>query len=453
MPIDASIALGVRPPQFESPVNAMAKIMQLKGLQQDQEMNTMRADEYRRGVDRQNRLMGLMQGGSDPEALRRGGFLKEAADWETSSANTGKTKADTRAKEIEATAKRLDIAGQAFGHVRANPTLETAMSTLDYLQQNGVYSPEQVTGFKQAVSSDPSKIAQLADMAFRASLQAKDQLAKFDTRNIGGSTQTTAQDPVTGRVAIANSVQNTQSPDSVASGQVQMRGQNMSDSRARERLAFDQGVQTAEAGGPSQAAYTKRFGKAEPGFRWKADGSSEPIPGGSKDIKANETRENRDQKNAALLRQADSVLETIKDSKDLTGYTTAGVGGMANVLPMTEARKLAGNLTTIKANLGFDRLQQMRDMSPTGGALGQVAVQELASLQATVAALDQLQKPSDLKAALEKIEKHYTAWRNTLSEGGYSGDFGGSDPKAGDVQDGYRFKGGNPSDQKSWEKM
>lgn len=240
MPIDASIALGVRPPQFESPVNAMAKIMQLKGLQQDQEMNTMRADEYRRGVDRQNRLMGLMQGGSDPEALRRGGFLKEAADWEKNSADTGKTKADTRAKEIEATAKRLDIAGQAFGHVRANPTLETAMSTLDYLQQNGVYSPEQVTGFKQAVSADPTKIAQLADMAFRASLQAKDQLAKFDTRNIGGSTQTTAQDPVTGRVAIANSVQNTQSPDSVASGQVQMRGQNMSDSRARERLAFDQ---------------------------------------------------------------------------------------------------------------------------------------------------------------------------------------------------------------------
>jgi len=240
MPIDASIALGVRPPQFESPVNAMAKIMQLKGLQQDQEMNTMRADEYRRGVDRQNRLMGLMQGGSDPEALRRGGFLKEAAEWEKNSADTGKTKADTRAKEIEATAKRLDIAGQAFGHVRANPTLETAMSTLDYLQQNGVYSPEQVTGFKQAVSADPTKIAQLADMAFRASLQAKDQLAKFDTRNIGGSTQTTAQDPVTGRVAIANSVQNTQSPDSVASGQVQMRGQNMSDARARERLAFDQ---------------------------------------------------------------------------------------------------------------------------------------------------------------------------------------------------------------------
>lgn len=240
MPIDASIALGVRPPQFESPVNAMAKIMQLKGLQQDQEMNTMRADEYRRGVDRQNRLMGLMQGGSDPETLRRGGFLKEAAEWEKNSADTGKTKADTRAKEIEATAKRLDIAGQAFGHVRANPTLETAMSTLDYLQQNGVYSPEQVTGFKQAVSADPTKIAQLADMAFRASLQAKDQLAKFDTRNIGGSTQTTAQDPVTGRLAVANSVQNTQSPDSVASGQVQMRGQNMSDSRARERLAFDQ---------------------------------------------------------------------------------------------------------------------------------------------------------------------------------------------------------------------
>lgn len=57
--------------------------------------------------------------------------------------------------------------------------------------------------------------------------------------------------------------------------------------------------------------------------------------------------------------------------------------------------KVAGNardnylaVNTIKANLGFDALQAMRDASPTGGALGQVAVQELEMLQSTVAALD-----------------------------------------------------------------
>jgi len=435
MTIDASIALGVRPPQFESPVNAMAKIMQLKGLQQDQEMNTMRADEYRRGVDRQNRLMGLMQGGSDPEALRRGGFLKEAADWEKNSADTGKTKAETDKTAFSMNKERFGVVRKTAASFANDPqiTKDRVVSALQLYAVGGVIPETLATQFSQGLPDDPAQL--------RAALQnfAKQDLTseqlftlfaakpeKVDNGQQIGFRDTNPNSPTYGQNTAGAPVQKMQDPNSVASGQVQMRGQNMSDSRARERLAFDQGVQTAEAGGPSQAAYTKQFGKAEPGFRWKADGSSEPIPGGSKDIKANEVGEKRDQKKAALLRQADSVLETIKDSKDLTGYSTAGIGGMANVLPMTEARKLAGNLTTIKANLGFDRLQQMRDMSPTGGALGQVAVQELASLQATVAALDQLQKPSDLKAALEKIEKHYTAWRNTLSEGGASGDFGGS---------------------------
>jgi hypothetical protein len=61
--IDSSIPLGVRPAQFESPANAMAKVLQLQGMQQDQQMNTMKADEYRRGVDRQNRLDQLLQSG------------------------------------------------------------------------------------------------------------------------------------------------------------------------------------------------------------------------------------------------------------------------------------------------------------------------------------------------------------------------------------------------------
>ena len=89
----------------------------------------------------------------------------------------------------------------------------------------------------------------------------------------------------------------------------------------------------------------------------------------------------------------------------------------------------ADRLTTIKANLGFDRLQQMRDQSPTGGALGQVAVQELASLQATVASLDQLQSPTQLGTALDKIERHYTNWRNAVNQaakpqGGATGGWG-----------------------------
>lgn len=56
----------------------------------------------------------------------------------------------------------------------------------------------------------------------------------------------------------------------------------------------------------------------------------------------------------------------------------------------------------------------MREASPTGGALGAVAVQELVALQSTVASLDQMQSPAELRGALDKIEKHYNNWLKTV---------------------------------------
>jgi len=91
---------------------------------------------------------------------------------------------------------------------------------------------------------------------------------------------------------------------------------------------------------------------------------------------------------------------------------------------------LSKRLTTIKANLGFDRLQQMRDASPTGGALGQVAVQELIALQSTIASLDQDQSPTQLKEALDKIEFHYSNWRDTVRKSGKATQSGAA-PEAG----------------------
>ena len=249
MPIDASIALGVRPPQFVCPVNAMAKIMQLKGLQQDQEMNTMRADEYRRGVDRQNRLMGLMQGGSDPETLRRGGFLKEAAEWEKNSADTGKTKAETDKTAFSMNKERFGVVRKTAASFANDPqiTKDRVVSALQLYAVGGVIPETLATQFSQGLPDDPAQL--------RAALQnfAKQDLTseqlftlfaakpeKVDNGQQIGFRDTNPNSPTYGQNTAGAPVQKMQSPDSVASGQVQMRGQNMSDSRARERLAFDQ---------------------------------------------------------------------------------------------------------------------------------------------------------------------------------------------------------------------
>jgi len=191
----------------------------------------------------------------------------------------------------------------------------------------------------------------------------------------------------------------------------------------RERFNFDKGTAVAEAGGPNQIAYTKQFGKAPAGFRWKQDGSLESIPGGPNDIKAGLEGQKAEQRKTAATTAAQNVLTAVTDARDLVGLSTAGAGSLMAKVPGSDARNLQAKLETIKANLGFDRLQQMRDMSPTGGALGQVAVQELIALQSTVASLDQAQSPAQLKAALDKIEMHYNNWLGTLGNnaGGASG--------------------------------
>jgi hypothetical protein len=105
------------------------------------------------------------------------------------------------------------------------------------------------------------------------------------------------------------------------------------------------------------------------------------------------------------------IRGTLAEAKNLIGPTTTGViGEVASRVGGTKARDLSGKLETIKANLGFDELQKMRDASPTGGALGQVAVKELIALQATVASLDQGLSESELKKSVQKIEQHYNAW-------------------------------------------
>lgn len=122
----------------------------------------------------------------------------------------------------------------------------------------------------------------------------------------------------------------------------------------------------------------------------------------------------------AAIANADRVINEVKDAKKLVSGFTAGAGGLLASVPLTSSKDLAARLTTIKANLGFDRLQQMRDASPTGGALGQVAVQELVALQSTIASLDQTQSPKQLKEALDKIEASYGRWRNAVKKAGSS---------------------------------
>jgi hypothetical protein len=135
-----------------------------------------------------------------------------------------------------------------------------------------------------------------------------------------------------------------------------------------------------------------------------------------------ERQEKQQQQTQNTIGVIDNVMNSIGTAKKQIGTFTAGaIGSPLSLLPGTPAKDLAANLETIKANLGFDRLQQMRDASPTGGALGQVAIQELVALQSTVASLDIQQSPAQLRKNLAKIEGHYKKWRETVKKAAEKG--------------------------------
>ncbi|MCA3573164.1 MAG: hypothetical protein IOC86_04555 [Aestuariivirga sp.] len=95
--------------------------------------------------------------------------------------------------------------------------------------------------------------------------------------------------------------------------------------------------------------------------------------------------------------------------KSRAGPLTTGLGGtIAGFIPGTSAFTFKEDLTkTLGGNIAFDRLQQMREESKTGGALGQVAVQELDALRSSMAALNASMDMKDLVRNLDMVIAKY----------------------------------------------
>lgn len=134
----------------------------------------------------------------------------------------------------------------------------------------------------------------------------------------------------------------------------------------------------------------------------------QPIAGGPADTTKTDAA-----KNEQKGRYGDVVLEDIRRAKDkvknqswyapvtgLGGQLLSGVGGSA-------AGDTAQLISTIESSISFDRLQAMRESSPTGGALGAVSERELQLLSSTLGSVKQSQSQEQLLQNLDRLEKIY----------------------------------------------
>lgn len=114
-------------------------------------------------------------------------------------------------------------------------------------------------------------------------------------------------------------------------------------------------------------------------------------------------------------------------------WSAVGVGRPLSTIPGTEAAYLRAQLNTIKAQVGFAVLQDMRESSKTGGALGNVSDRENTYLQNAIASLDENLNPEDIREQLGVLvefangskQRLHDAFMETYPE------LGGAAPAAG----------------------
>jgi len=199
--------------------------------------------------------------------------------------------------------------------------------------------------------------------------------------------------------------------------------------------------------------------KPPQGYRYTREGNLEPIPGGPKDPKvvgeaegAKITSREAAKRDASFPKvkqayeshaaKADDLITLLDELKKAKGLPQM-LGPVESRLPtfrQTTADAEA-KLKTILARGQFRELQEMRNNSPTGGALGNVSNFEIQALQNAFAQLDTAQSEESFKAAIDRVVEELNRSKRNLRT-------------AFDDTFGYReARGATVDDNDSWEDM
>jgi len=100
------------------------------------------------------------------------------------------------------------------------------------------------------------------------------------------------------------------------------------------------------------------------------------------------------------------AVDVLDNDEDLWKAVGASKVALMSLVPGTEGADVLAKIDNIKSQVGFMVLQDMRNASKTGGALGQVSERENILLQENLAALSTDQSPAEFRKSLKVIKKY-----------------------------------------------
>jgi hypothetical protein len=386
MPIDPRIAMGYQAPQIESPLNMFAKYQQIQSAQQQNELARMQVQEYERGLQEQEGLRNYLAGKPDlssPEGLLRfgktgAGMAKTLSELAKERLASEKTRTETEAAQFKLQQDKLAHGIQSVGSAKSATDV---IAALDEGVQQGYFT-------KQQADAQKSELASLQTMPefqawqqkkLQGLISAKDQLTM------------TAPKPQEVKRADGSIIFLDANPNSPTFKQEVMPSQAAGVTPAEaQRLAYE---------GQRVSLESRRVGLAEQQQAQRTDLSITP-----KEI----------QKREAVFPQATSSIKAfdaktdsfIKDLEQLRNHPGLNqiTGLVAGRIPAvtSEGRAAQALYDKVVAKGGFQALQDLRDASKTGGALGNVSNQEGKQLTASFAAIDRKQDASNVKEAIDR---------------------------------------------------
>jgi len=369
-------------------------------------LSAAKLDEYQQGLLRDSKLRNMLASGAGSDQLIQGGFLKEGMDLSKNKADVGNINSQEASHRVKAFADKAAVMRSSIGSVPnpqaaarymqqafADPDMGPVMKQFGTLEEALSEIPNDPNGFRNWQMQASEGIGKLADHAMKQQEFGLKQNQFGETVRHNKSTEG-----------------------------IQIRGQNLVDARAKD-------------GNTLKAAEIQAGGKPPPGYRWNPDGSLTAIPGGPGD-KLPESQQKQVvgvQNLSNAIQEYRQALKSFGMLDALNPDQRAMMGTKYNNM-MLQAKE-AYNLGVLNGP-DFDILQSV--------------VTDPRSLKGVITS----NKALDTQASeLDRIMSGVAQTSSQLKPRGGATQPSNQGPKAGDVDGGYRFKGGDPSNPSNWEKV
>jgi len=421
MALDPSIALAYRAPQFENPLARYGQIAQIQGAQNTNRLADL---QYRQalqaeaeGKELKNALAGVGDL-STPEGLQTAqnallklGRVKEAQELGKNALAERETRGKITAQDLKAANDRLSAVSAAVAPFVNKPDLthDELFSTVGRLEAMGLVDKNLRSMIPMNAAQLPGFVRQLA-METEQGRKALEMLApKVSMTDVGGQIVPTNTNTLAGPVgplAGAAPIAKTNTPGELltdlrtreegkANRGVTIRGQDMTDARARETL---------QAGG-------RQFDSERGMVVNTRDGTATPVTVGGQPL-APKMSESAKKEVQGIDAQANTVAEAIKAVKATPGAfgVTRGLATMAGTLPETAANAMSSDDQIQARSFVFNVVSKV--INERAGAAQ--SAQELARLRSFLPA--ETDNAKVIESKLNGFEKYLAEQRKAYAQ-------------------------------------